>query len=385
MPPVRPLETRHDVDQLHSSANDVASDQVRPNGRPSACDQCRSRKVACDHQRPVCARCRKRKLPDSCTYSATVPRSYRTPPRSVKSSSSSIPGAHRSHASPTTRQHRSVTRPSTARSVASIARTPPATRHTPIIAPVYTTVASLNASRLMAKSYVLEESRNSLILLRGNSQRADAEAPVAMSRTCQMVPYESLPIILRDSCIDVLESLPGQANAQLAFLPKTHNATAWLYTAIERIIIHLTAMMARLAQEHGDRMLDALANELCYNTTRPFRAECPDADTWLEQFSGPKLRWESIALLWTHAEYYIVYELPKEERQVTWVEGKQSPEAARTYLGYCINIARHFTEGNELLLELCLRKAKIDSVLDGDSCKLPYKALPSYPAPVDLC
>lgn len=228
----------------------------------------------------------------------------------------------------------------------------------------------------MAKSYVLEESRNSLILLRGNSQRVDAEAPETMSRACQMISYESLPIILRDSITAVLESLPGQADAHLVFLPKTHNATAWLYTAIERIIIHLTAMMDRLEKEHGDGMLDALATELCNNTTKSFRAECPDADTWLEQFSGPRLRWESIALLWTHAEYYVVYELPLEERQVTWAEGKRSPETARTYLGYCIQIARHFTEGNELLLELCLRKAKVDSILDGDSCKLPYHGYP---------
>src|SRR5687768_1999860 len=38
----------------------------RLNGRPQACDPCRSRKVSCDHAQPVCRRCEKRG--ERCVY-----------------------------------------------------------------------------------------------------------------------------------------------------------------------------------------------------------------------------------------------------------------------------------------------------------------------------
>ncbi|KAL7919118.1 N-terminal binuclear Zn cluster-containing/DNA binding domain-containing protein [Trichoderma austrokoningii] len=46
----------------------------RPNGRMQACDPCRSRKVACDHQQPICRRCIGRGQEDECVYTSSIPR-----------------------------------------------------------------------------------------------------------------------------------------------------------------------------------------------------------------------------------------------------------------------------------------------------------------------
>lgn len=60
----------------------------RPNGRMQACDPCRSRKVACDHQQPVCRRCISRGQEDECVYTSSLPRK----PLSLKKLSSRGPG-----------------------------------------------------------------------------------------------------------------------------------------------------------------------------------------------------------------------------------------------------------------------------------------------------
>ncbi|KAM0451209.1 hypothetical protein ACHAPV_010055 [Trichoderma viride] len=60
----------------------------RPNGRMQACDPCRTRKVACDHQQPVCRRCISRGQEDECVYTSSLPRK----PLSSKQLSSREPG-----------------------------------------------------------------------------------------------------------------------------------------------------------------------------------------------------------------------------------------------------------------------------------------------------
>ena len=42
----------------------------RRNGRPQACEPCRKRKAACDHNLPICLRCRNRRTEKDCVYLA---------------------------------------------------------------------------------------------------------------------------------------------------------------------------------------------------------------------------------------------------------------------------------------------------------------------------
>ncbi len=51
---------------------DVAQDGVattlRRNGKPSSCEPCRKSKLSCDHLRPTCGRCQRRRAPERCVY-----------------------------------------------------------------------------------------------------------------------------------------------------------------------------------------------------------------------------------------------------------------------------------------------------------------------------
>ncbi|KAL7936414.1 N-terminal binuclear Zn cluster-containing/DNA binding domain-containing protein [Trichoderma chlorosporum] len=69
----------------------------RPNGRPVACDNCRSRKVACDHGQPVCARCIDRGQEAECVYTSSVPRKRLYSKRETLRDSGASTGASNQH------------------------------------------------------------------------------------------------------------------------------------------------------------------------------------------------------------------------------------------------------------------------------------------------
>lgn len=118
----------------------------------------------------------------------------------------------------------------------------------------------------------------------------------------------------------------------------------------------------------GNAGLAAMSEILCSNTRRPMYDECTDSQQWLDQFCGKNLRWESIGLLWAHlARISNVMDAMRNPILQFITEGKESMETARTCLENCIQLARHFTEANDLLLDLWKRFATLCSVIDGDA------------------
>lgn len=55
-------------DATTHATSDKMTDRVRRNGQLSSCEPCRRSKLRCDHSRPQCARCIKRKLTHQCVY-----------------------------------------------------------------------------------------------------------------------------------------------------------------------------------------------------------------------------------------------------------------------------------------------------------------------------
>ena len=53
---------------MADSSADVSVAHLRRNGKKSSCEPCRKSKLSCDHIRPVCGRCRRRRVPELCLY-----------------------------------------------------------------------------------------------------------------------------------------------------------------------------------------------------------------------------------------------------------------------------------------------------------------------------
>lgn len=58
------------------------TDRVRRNGRLSACEPCRKSKLRCDHGRPICGRCARRRLPEQQCHYHPAPMAKQATPQS---------------------------------------------------------------------------------------------------------------------------------------------------------------------------------------------------------------------------------------------------------------------------------------------------------------
>ena len=161
-----------------------------------------------------------------------------------------------------------------------------------------------------------------------------------------------MPSHLREMCLFVLRHLPG---ARDDVMPnKLHcRVDDWMFITIEDILNTLQQDWGEVLETRDDAQLEEMALCISNNTSRPIRDEHSSAKAWTDQFTGSNIRWESIGLIWTY-----------------W-NGAPGMEAAAVNkcLGYCVELVRHFTTANDILLYLCYRRTTIESLVTGDAGK----------------
>ncbi|KAH7144273.1 hypothetical protein B0J13DRAFT_475194 [Dactylonectria estremocensis] len=307
----------------------------RANGRPQACDPCRARKVACDHRQPVCNRCRKRGQDSACVYSASAPRLKTTKQSSIRNLSE--PRISAEPAPP-------------AESIGTTLPSPPS-------GPGYLGFTS--------HSTIFEETRYSLSLLRVPDTDQDCDQG-STGKSRQNIHFRDLSSPIREACLYVLQHLPGQSNELMVFHNDPYELEGWSHIAVSRIV-HSLEETFNGQHALGEAELELVAERLCNNSTRPLRDIHTSPDEWMDQFCGSNLRWESIGLLWPYLERISDCLDALRSRHLDWIPGKRSADKALACLGYCIEISRSFNEGNDLLLDLCRRKATLESILIGDA------------------
>ncbi|KAM0351639.1 hypothetical protein ACHAPU_002649 [Fusarium lateritium] len=209
----------------------------------------------------------------------------------------------------------------------------------PSVAPGYLGFTSHNA--------VFEETRNSLSLVHGPAleiEPSPRRAPKARPSVIE------IPSHLRDMCLFVLRRLPGPRDDVVAH--RLHcRADNWMVWAVEDILAALHRDWGEYLTSRHDDQLEELGLYISNNTSRPLRDEHSSAKAWTDQFTGGNIRWESIGLIWTYWDGSPVFDAQ--------MVGK--------CLAYCIELARHFTPGNDVLLYLYYRKATIESLVAGDA------------------
>ncbi|OAA54665.1 C6 transcription factor [Cordyceps fumosorosea ARSEF 2679] len=332
----------------------------RPNGRLAACDPCRARKVSCDHREPVCTRCFKKNIGSRCNYSgghSAIKRVSREP--SSQLSDGLI----------------------TASSVAEPPPLPPLLPPLQLPLPVELDLATQSSvspppvvglptprpSARLGHTSVLEETQSSLLLLGGSAGSPDDVDYNPDTPNQPAVPFQELPYMIRQMCLVVLRGLPGQRDAQMAYLDGTVEPRGWTYIAVDRIVRNLRRMFAASRHLGEAAALEALARMLCDNTARPFQDDYPDCKAWIEAFcSANSLRWESIALLWAHMERASDMFDALNKTLLVRSANNTSVEAARINLGYCIRLVQHFSNPSVLLLDMIRRLATLHSLVDGE-------------------
>lgn len=153
----------------------------------------------------------------------------------------------------------------------------------------------------------------------------------------------------------VLRYLPGQVNEQFTFRGPSDRHKAWADIAAEQILGVLQHV----------RDLGPLAETLCRNSSKAIYDK-KDPKEWICQFTGENVRWESIGLVWTYTVGVSDTLNDLQPRQIEW-KGEQDLQTVVTCLKYCIDLARHFTDANDILLDLCSKRTVLTTFTEGDA------------------
>ncbi|RKK85558.1 hypothetical protein BFJ68_g17257 [Fusarium oxysporum] len=195
---------------------------------------------------------------------------------------------------------------------------------------------------------VFEETRNSLSLVHGST--LDIESAARRGPRVRACLIE-MPSSLREMCLFVLRNLPGPSDDVLSY--RFHcRADHWIIASVKATLRSLQESFGEhLANREDTLKLEEMGLTICNNTARPLRDEYPTGQDWLDQFGCSALRWESLGLIWTYWDG----------------SPNANPRTIATSLGYCIELARHFSIVNDLLVYLCYRRATIESLITGDA------------------
>lgn len=324
MSQLTPTKTRRPWIMISSTSPNSSR---RISHRP-ACAPCRARKLACDRSEPTCKRCRKARTKLNCIYPSSTPplETSNSGPQSISEANAATEG-------------RSRTAPK----------------------PLIDAASDSGYFGYTSHNNVFEETQLNLFLANGSVSH-----PGSVEKTegnHQRVTFRELQSPVRESALFVLRCLPVE---QTASQRPSSDLKGWINVAIYRIVQSIQVTFKDLLQR-GDEGLSALAEILCNNTRRPIKEECHDAEQWISQFCDKNLRWESIGLLWAGIARISDDVDSLRSNHVESLAHQASSETVRACLGYCIELSRTFTEGNEVLLDLCRRKSVLDSIVDGDA------------------
>lgn len=214
---------------------------------------------------------------------------------------------------------------------------------------------------------VYEETKRSLSRLQGQGPDTRLLRPGAGGQTTPRLSFNELPPIVRHMSIYALEALPGQSNELLVFHEKDPEERRWSQIALARITNSVQDLLKKNPDGSGPD-LERVAEILCNNSAQPLR-DMDDPQQWMDQYCGDNLRWESIGLIWGNLERISDTINSLRPSHVAWIPGRDDRELSRTHLNYCIDLARNFTEGNTVLLDLIRRRTTFASHLDGDAGK----------------
>ncbi|KID83511.1 Transcription factor, fungi [Metarhizium guizhouense ARSEF 977] len=299
----------------------------RRNGRQQACEPCRKRKVACDHQLPVCSRCRRGNIMDSCIYVIDQQPQKRlkfTPP-----------------ASPSPR----------------LATQPPTELPRDFSPQPDNNVGYLGATSFSA---VFQDTQTVL----PQSARTPEQA-----EDLQFALFEEHP---SSRSLSILRSIPDRATCSALFKLNVNPIDGWCRLAAQILNESLWITFGHVLE--GTRTqanLTTMARILCRNSSTPLQEEHTDPIAWLRSFSGQKMRWESLGLLFC---YWALgtKSLPenaelRETQQLRDTDRRRLLNKYTLGAGMCVDICKNGSTANSLLAILLYRYGIIQSIISGDA------------------
>lgn len=193
-------------------------------------------------------------------------------------------------------------------------------------------------------------------------------------------PALSLSPQTLETCLTVLRRIPGEDVALSLFLKHANPNDGWIRLAARRLVESLHAAFGRALRSRRPADLEAMAHAISASTARPLAEDAePDAERWMASFSGRRLRWECVGVLFTYWAFAALADHPHRPELLGHgsggaggVGGGEKLDPRRVMLAYkeaaqlCIELCRGCAP-NSLFLYLTYKNAILESVLVGDA------------------
>lgn len=317
---------------LPSPSTDIAF--LRRNGRQPACEPCRKRKVGCDHQLPICSRCKDSDIANSCTYIVR---------QSLKARRSKLLSIGISQ------QTNQPERPMSSSELEPF--TPPTNDE------AFLGVTSYR--------YAMREAQSKMVtmLLPEEEESLDQEQHESRSSGSRLMCDERT----YEAAMRVVRAIPHRTLAYELLKAHKNPNDGWSRLATQWLHDSLWQTFGDSLENRSNESLSAFATQLCDNSSKALHEDFTEPKEWIESFSGRNMRWEGLGMLFTQ-----------------WSFGamalRQGPECSKypsdnynTYIlryKYCawdsIEITRNTASANTLLLCLMYRQACLESNITGD-------------------
>jgi hypothetical protein len=337
------IDGRNTNESLTPNPIAAAPIRKRRNGLQPACEPCRKAKVRCDTFPPgsLCSRCRKRKTPDHCIFlAAPMTRQFR--------SISNEPGA----SLPTPKSPSKSTGAKAGRSPSSAAATPISSGGRKVAGPS----GFLGSTSFSATIHDHEDDAAS-------SNDAE-EAKFANDMDPSQIAMG----------VNVLRILPGRGDCQklLGRYMDSPGEVGFLKPSIKNVLDSLFATyQSYLREPRRDGDLEKLSEVITRSSASIFIPP-EDAIGWMQAFSGPNTRWESVGIL-LHALAYGLLGIPDRDYSLLEISSiypdkKKGVLLLKEAIESCLELCKHSL--NTLVCSLLYKNLLFETVLHGDSSKL---------------
>ncbi|KAF9869959.1 fungal specific transcription factor [Colletotrichum karsti] len=349
--------------------------RYRKNGRLQACDPCRRRKVVCDHARPVCGSCRRRRKTETCEYTMSSPaqmQAQAAPPElgpGPSSTSGSEAGAEQPLTGSTAVEHvpERTTAGTTGRDVSGGERTGAGGE---VSLSGHLGFNSFGDIYKEVGARLSDHDTGASKTPRTDGATAGSTATSATSSITEPPPSTTT----LETCLFVLRSIPTEDKGRALFAAHFDPHDAFVRPVAERALRSLYETFGDyLGTVRDDARLADLVRVLCDNTARPFAEHEADPEAWMGQFMGRNVRWETLGILFIYWELSARNEhLVRPETRPPPSGGRVAAHRQRDVFRRCINdcqaLARRATEvGNSLLLYVYWKRTIIASIVSGDT------------------
>ncbi|KAF5721893.1 hypothetical protein FMUND_3377 [Fusarium mundagurra] len=212
---------------------------------------------------------------------------------------------------------------------------------------------------------IFEEAKNCLSQL-DSSELDSQEACTPCSHSTKAIRFQELPPSIRQSCLALLGCVFGPSYEHMIAQGTKNENRLWSNLTVPAVINSLEATFgAKLDRRKLN--LEHIAQQICNNTAQPFQDIDTSSQEWINQLCGPNLRWESIGLLWSVLRRIPGSFEPIEKNKVHILESGTANKPVLAFLRHSINLARHFTLANVIILDLLFQKAIMESMIVGDA------------------